>query len=123
MLKTLVNIIAGLVLAASVGIYATSLNTATRVYEGPRILTVAEPNDRAASVEWMVSDGRVTGAQVTWVPQDRTTTIRIKVGGSIGWTRVRIDVAGTGPRTDFLTIKPPVDTTLVSSAKLDISGR
>ena len=123
MLKTLLIVIAAGVLAASVGIYATSLNTKSGVYEGPRIFTVSGPNQRPASIQWTLTNGQVTGAQITWMPEDRTTTIRIKVGGSIGWARVRVDAPGTVSRTDYLTIKPPVDPSMVSSAKIDISGQ
>lgn len=123
MLKTLAILVAITVLGASVAVYAKSLNTTSGEYEGPKVFTVGGPDDEPASIKWTVTNGKITGAQVTWTPEDRTTTISVKVGGSIGWARVRVDAPGTAARTDFLTIKPPVDAGLVSSAKVDISGR
>ena len=123
MFRTLALLVAISTLGAAVGLYATSLNTTSGVYEGPRILSVGGAGDTPATVRWTIIDGKVTGAEITWTPEKKTTTIQIKIGGSIGWSRVRVASLGNVPRTDSITIKPPVDPALLATAKVNISGR
>ena len=123
MFRTLALLVVISTLGAAVGLYATSLNTTSGVYEGPQVLSVGGAGDPPATVRWTITDGKVTGAEITWTPEKKTTTIQIKVGGSIGWSRVRVDTPGIAPRTDSITIKPPADSAFLTTAKVDISGR
>ena len=123
MFRTLALLVAISTLGGAVGLYATSLNTSSGVYEGPRVLTLGGAGDPPATVRWTITDGKVTGAEITWTPEKKTTTIQIKIGGSIGWSRVRVGSLSDTPRTDSIIIKPPVDAALLNTAKVNISGK
>ena len=69
------------------------------------------------SMTWTVSDGHVTGADVTWTPSGSGEyTVTVSVGDSVGWTTVTS--TGRLERSDTVTISPAVDVRFVTTAKV-----
>ena len=69
------------------------------------------------SLTWTVSDGRVTGADVTWTPSGSGEyTVTLAVGDSVGW--ITVTSSGKLERTDTVTISPAVDPQFVTTARV-----
>ena len=101
-----------------VGVYSMS------IVDEPGVLGGGGSSDKDTSssegeisLTWTLSDGQVTGADVTWTPSSSEEyTVTVAVGDSVGWTIVTS--SGKLERTDTVTISPAVDARFVTTAKV-----
>ena len=117
-MRTLLLAISIATMMSMVGVYSMS------IVDEPGVLGGGGSSEKEfsgshgeTSLTWTVSDGKVTGADVTWTPSGSGEyTVTVTVGNSVG--RTTVTSSGKVERTDTVTISPAVDVQFVTTAKV-----